>query len=59
MNGECRAGRRERGQAFGFGIDDARPGVRVSTTDCATSGSVKFLASAAAAAAKPEHPASP
>ncbi len=34
------------------GIDEARPGVRVSTTDCATSGNVSSLASAAAAAAK-------
>ena len=34
------------------GIADARPEVRVSTTDCATSGRVSSWPSAAAAAAK-------
>ncbi len=34
------------------GIAEARPGVRVSTSDCATSGSVSSRPSAAAAAAK-------
>ena len=34
------------------GIAEARPGVRVKTTDCATSGNVNSFASAAAAAAK-------
>ena len=40
MDCECRAGRGIGGEAFADGIAQARPEVRVSTTVCATPGSV-------------------
>jgi len=52
MNRKRRAGLGKRGELSLSGIAEARPEVRVSTTDCATSGKVNSLASAAAAAAK-------
>ncbi len=52
VDGERRAGGGEGGSVSPSGIGEARPAVRVRTTDCARPGSVSSAPSAAAAAAK-------
>ncbi len=52
MQHERRPGAREGGKLFVAGMAEARPLVRVSTTDWATSGRVSSRCNAAAPAAK-------
>ena len=52
MDDERRAGRGEGGELLASGMREARPDTRVSTTLCATSGTVSSHCNAAAAAAK-------